>query len=180
MWAMPFLIRITAQGIQINCGNNIILVSAPFCPYFWEVVWAIIRLSPHFTDAIQILKRDLPDLAFICPVSNSVAKEVGAQAGHDPRMNDMILLPESAKLDAMACSDVALACSGTVTTQLACAGVPTVVAYRMNPATFFIVKQIFSPNYISMVNIAAEATLCLLYTSPSPRDQRGSRMPSSA
>ena len=24
------------------------------------------------------------------------------------------------------------------------------------------------------------ATLCLLYTSPSPRDQRGSRMPSSA
>ena len=25
-----------------------------------------------------------------------------------------------------------------------------------------------------------EATICLLYTSPSPRDQRGSRMPSSA
>ena len=25
-----------------------------------------------------------------------------------------------------------------------------------------------------------EATTCLLYTSPSPRDQRGSRMPSSA
>ena len=27
---------------------------------------------------------------------------------------------------------------------------------------------------------AASATTCLLYTSPSPRDQRGSRMPSSA
>ena len=27
---------------------------------------------------------------------------------------------------------------------------------------------------------AAERTGCLLYTSPSPRDQRGSRMPSSA
>ena len=27
---------------------------------------------------------------------------------------------------------------------------------------------------------ASETTLCLLYTSPSPRDQRGSRMPSSA
>ena len=26
----------------------------------------------------------------------------------------------------------------------------------------------------------AEMTICLLYTSPSPRDQRGSRMPSSA
>ena len=26
----------------------------------------------------------------------------------------------------------------------------------------------------------AQASICLLYTSPSPRDQRGSRMPSSA
>ena len=28
--------------------------------------------------------------------------------------------------------------------------------------------------------VGAEANTCLLYTSPSPRDQRGSRMPSSA
>ena len=30
------------------------------------------------------------------------------------------------------------------------------------------------------VAMAALAEVCLLYTSPSPRDQRGSRMPSSA
>ena len=30
------------------------------------------------------------------------------------------------------------------------------------------------------VNIEVESNCCLLYTSPSPRDQRGSRMPSSA
>ena len=28
--------------------------------------------------------------------------------------------------------------------------------------------------------LLADSTTCLLYTSPSPRDQRGSRMPSSA
>ena len=28
--------------------------------------------------------------------------------------------------------------------------------------------------------VTTEAEICLLYTSPSPRDQRGSRMPSSA
>ena len=28
--------------------------------------------------------------------------------------------------------------------------------------------------------VAAHGKICLLYTSPSPRDQRGSRMPSSA
>ena len=30
------------------------------------------------------------------------------------------------------------------------------------------------------VSLTLEASTCLLYTSPSPRDQRGSRMPSSA
>ena len=41
-------------------------------------------------------------------------------------------------------------------------------------------------DFINQAEGAAEAvtttkaTLCLLYTSPSPRDQRGSRMPSSA
>jgi len=31
-----------------------------------------------------------------------------------------------------------------------------------------------------VVGIGIEIIICLLYTSPSPRDQRGSRMPSSA
>ena len=34
--------------------------------------------------------------------------------------------------------------------------------------------------YKSNKNIYVQAIDCLLYTSPSPRDQRGSRMPSSA
>ena len=35
-------------------------------------------------------------------------------------------------------------------------------------------------NCISLISYAAQLRHCLLYTSPSPRDQRGSRMPSSA
>ena len=41
-----------------------------------------------------------------------------------------------------------------------------------------IVEQI-QPQAI-IIEIGASAKTCLLYTSPSPRDQRGSRMPSSA
>ena len=36
----------------------------------------------------------------------------------------------------------------------------------------------YSNNHISAISIPTDS--CLLYTSPSPRDQRGSRMPSSA
>ena len=35
-------------------------------------------------------------------------------------------------------------------------------------------------NYQTVTNKLTDFKVCLLYTSPSPRDQRGSRMPSSA
>lgn len=119
----------------------------------------VARLAEPFADAITILKRDMPDLAVISPVSASVAEDVGAAAGADPRLNEIILLPEAAKLDVMACARAALACSGTVTTQLACAGVPTVVAYRLSGLSYTIVKPMLKLDYISMVNIAAGKAL---------------------
>ena len=119
----------------------------------------IARLSKPFADAVTALKRDIPDLAVISPVSDSVAQQVGAAAGQDTRLNEIIFLPETAKLDVMACSTAALACSGTVTTQLACAGVPTVVGYRLSRLSYMIVNQMLTLDYISMVNIAANEAL---------------------
>ena len=42
------------------------------------------------------------------------------------------------------------------------------------------VGSIWGVLYLIIVGIGTLLVLCLLYTSPSPRDQRGSRMPSSA
>ena len=127
--------------------------------YFGSRQSEVARLAKPFADAVMSLKKNLPDLAVISPVSSAVAKDVGAAAGADRRLNEIILLPEESKLDAMACSTAALACSGTVTTQLACAGVPTVVAYRLSGVTYAIVRMMFKPDYISMVNIAADQPL---------------------
>ena len=117
------------------------------------------RLSRPFADAVMALKRDIPDLAIISPISDSVAEEVGAAAGADPRLNEIIFLPETAKLDAMACATAALACSGTVTTQLACAGVPAIVAYKLSSLSHAIVSPMLTLDHISMVNIAANEAL---------------------
>ena len=40
-------------------------------------------------------------------------------------------------------------------------------------------KKKFFPGYV-LIKSEMDNNICLLYTSPSPRDQRGSRMPSSA
>ncbi|WP_409433676.1 lipid-A-disaccharide synthase [Litorimonas sp. RW-G-Af-16] len=119
----------------------------------------IARLAAPFADAIELLRMEFPDLAFISPVSNSVSKIVLGKAGEDLRLQEVIFLPEDRKIDTMAASRVALACSGTMTTQLASAGVPTVVAYKLAGLTYFAAKRLFKPDYISIVNIAADALL---------------------
>jgi lipid-A-disaccharide synthase len=127
--------------------------------YFGSRQSEVARLAKPFTDAVVQLKKAIPNLAVVSPVAESVGKEIGAAAGADPRMNEIILLPESAKLDAMACSTAALACSGTVTTQLACMGIPTVVAYKLSGVSYAIVKRLYKQDYISMVNISADKAL---------------------
>ena len=129
--------------------------------YFGSRSSEVARLAKPFADTVVALKQTIPNLAVISPVADSVAKDVGAAAGADPRLNEIILLPETAKLDAMACTTAALACSGTVTTQLACAGIPTVVAYRLSGVSYVIIRSLIKLKYISMVNIAADKELML-------------------
>lgn len=73
------------------------------------------------------------------------------------RLEGEYWLPREVSLrDAMAASSLAFACSGTVTTELVAAGVPTMVGYRVAPLTYHIAKagMLKSP-YISLVNAAA-------------------------
>jgi len=127
--------------------------------FFGSRLSEIQQLAKPFADTVAQLKAQRPRLKFISPVSESIATDVNAAAGEDLRLQNIILLPEARKFDVFAASDVALACSGTVTTQLACAGVPSVVAYRLNGLTYYVAKQLYKPDYISIVNIAANEAL---------------------
>ena len=53
-------------------------------------------------------------------------------------------------------------------------------AVILRPETDFDRKALFEAYGRSIQSIGGKYITCLLYTSPSPRDQRGSRMPSSA
>ncbi len=127
--------------------------------FFGSRLSEIQTLAKPFADTIEKLKTARPHLKFISPVSESIAVDVNGAAGADMRLQNIILLPEARKFDIFAASDVALACSGTITTQLACAGIPTVVAYKLNALTYFAAKRLYKPNYISIVNIAADEVL---------------------
>jgi len=143
--------------LKIECGitsdQDVLSV------FFGSRLSEIKTLASDFAQTLMILKSSRQNLKVISPVSETIADRVKSAVAEDPRLQDIILLPENRKLDVLAASDVALACSGTVTTQLSCAGVPTVVAYKLNPLTFTVAKRLYKPNYISIINIAADEDL---------------------
>jgi len=117
--------------------------------FFGSRLSEVQRLARPIADTIEILKRHHSDLIFVSPLAETVDTDVKAAAGKDLRLQEVIFLPEARKFDVFAASDVALACSGTVSTQLACAGVPTVVTYKVSPVTWFFGKRLFKPDYVS-------------------------------
>lgn len=147
------------DAVQLRTDYNIPDTTPIVGVFFGSRLSEIQNLTKPFGDAVARLKANHPEIAFFSPVSDAIATDVNGAAGGDLRLQDVILLPEARKFDVFKACDVALACSGTVTTQLACVGVPTVVAYRLNALTYFVAKHLYKPDYVSIVNIAADAPL---------------------
>jgi lipid-A-disaccharide synthase len=114
------------------------------------------RLLPVFEEAVNILKDQDPELQVIVPAAPTVADMVKSRVAGWPHRAH-VLEGEDAKLSAMKAATVALACSGTVTTELALAGAPMVVAYKLGPVTAAILRHLIRTPYITLFNIAAQA-----------------------
>lgn len=114
----------------------------------------IARVLPVFGEAAAILAADRPDLKVVLPVAGPVAGRVREEVA-DWRAQPILIEDEAAKLDAMAAATVALACSGTVTTELALVGCPMVVGYRIGALSYAILRRIVRTKWITLFNVAA-------------------------
>ena len=114
------------------------------------------RVLPAFEDAVNRLKADRPELYVVVPAAPTVAELVKAKVAGWPHRAHVVE-GEPAKLDAMKAATVALACSGTVTTEIALAGVAMVIGYRLGPVTHAILKRLIRTPYVTLFNIAAQA-----------------------
>jgi lipid-A-disaccharide synthase len=115
------------------------------------------RLHEPFAEAVERLRAKHPDLVVLCPVSKNIATQVHAAAADDPRLQSMIFLTEAQHGDAFATADLALACSGTVTTELAMAGVPMIVGYKIGTLSWLLLKHFFlTTRYVTLVNVVAD------------------------
>jgi lipid-A-disaccharide synthase len=112
------------------------------------------RVMPAFEDAAMRLKAERPQLHLVVPAADTVAGQVKARVAGWPHRAHVVE-GEAARLDAMAAGTLALACSGTVTTELARAGCPMLVGYRGHPLTALIARMVIQVPYLTLINIAA-------------------------
>ena len=110
------------------------------------------RLLPAFEGALGLLKSRFADLHGVVATVPTVAEDVVAATTSWP-VPVTVVHDTEAKLAAFAASDAALAASGTVAVELAAAGVPAVIAYRVSAISAFLAPRLVKVPHVSLPNI---------------------------
>ena len=114
-------------------------------------------MTPVYERAIQTLKADRPALEIAVVLAGTVADDVASRVAAWPFRSHLV--GEADKYAAMKAATVALATSGTVSTELAIAGAPMVIAYRFQPLSYAIMRPFFTGKYATLFNHAADAEI---------------------
>ena len=112
------------------------------------------RLLPVFGGMLRRIARTRSDIVPVVPASHVVAGLVEAAARRWP-MRPIVVTDTDDKHDAYAAASAALTKSGTSTLELALAGVPMAVTYRVNRLTAVIARRLIRVPHVAMVNLLA-------------------------
>lgn len=111
------------------------------------------RVGPTLWRAAEMLDRERSNLRLVVVAAGAVRAAVLEQAPPSARIVD-----EREKEDAFAAATVALAASGTVTTEVALQGTPLVVGYKLGWITWALARAfLFKGKYATLMNVAADA-----------------------
>lgn len=110
------------------------------------------RLMPTFEQALAEIVKQVPDVRLVVPTVPHVAATVRARVAHWP-WPAVVTEGENEKFAAFAASGAALAASGTVTLELAMAGVAHVIAYRLNTLTALVMRVMLKTKFVNLINV---------------------------
>lgn len=113
----------------------------------------VARLAPVFIETAAKIIAKYPNAQFIAPCANSARREQ-IEALLVENTLPITLLDGQAQTALAAC-DMVLIASGTATLEALLCERPMVVAYKLAPLTFYIVKRMFKMPYVSLPNILA-------------------------
>ena len=139
------------EGKKFRIRNSIDLNSLVICALPGSRRSEVKRLMPVIVETVNKLMVIHKNIHVLIPTVSTVANEVRALANFNK--NITVVEKYEEKYSAFAASDIAIATSGTVTLELACALVPAVVIYKVSPVTAFLARFLVNVKYASIVNI---------------------------
>jgi len=118
------------------------------------------RMLPIFLETAKLLADKFPNIVFICPTPKVVSKQFeelvlkqDIEIKHISAESSSSEEFEKSKRSLYACSDLALATSGTVVIELAKANVPMVVGYRTGFLTQIIYRLFITVSSANLINL---------------------------
>ena len=130
------------------------------------------RHLPIIANTLKLLYKKFPNIRCYMPITDTTKKYI---EGH---MNTFKTIPkptlvydDQAKYELFKKSDLAIAASGTVALELGISQTPSIIIYKVNCLTAFIVKHMIKVPYVCLVNILMNKNIYpeLLQQNASPK-----------
>lgn len=109
------------------------------------------RLMDIFGETVAGVQNRVEGLQVVIPTIPSVSAHVRDKS-RDWK-NTIVVEGDQQKFDTFNAATASLAASGTVSLELALAGVPSIIAYKMAPISAFIARKFVKLDYVSIVNL---------------------------
>ncbi len=112
----------------------------------------VLRLAKPFAGALARLAETHPNLRAVVPTVGGVAGLVRELCDAFP-VPTLVVEGRAEKYAAMAASNAAIAASGTVALEIALAGLPAVIAYKVSPVTAGLLRVLMLVRYVNLINL---------------------------
>lgn len=109
-------------------------------------------LLNDFMKTAELVRQKHPDLFVVVPTVQTVSERVEKALQNWP-IPHVVVMGEQNRYDAFAAAQLALASSGTVSLELAMAGVPHIIAYRVSRLTAAIVRRLVTVRFVNLINL---------------------------
>jgi lipid-A-disaccharide synthase len=111
------------------------------------------RLLPVILQTVGVLARRFPTAQFVLNQASSVSDET--LSAYLPHCPVPITAVKGRNYDVLQCCDAVITVSGTATLEVALAGVPMAIIYKVTPFTYWLGRWLISINFIGLPNILA-------------------------
>jgi lipid-A-disaccharide synthase len=149
---IPFIVDKAAARDQLRLPSNQLIVALLPGSRQSELRY----MADAFVQTARRFHAEIGDVHFVCPTASRPTRDLMEEAVRRNEAGDLPLtLMFGHSHEALAAADIALVASGTATLETALFKTPMVIAYKMSPLTWKIMRRMLYMPYVGLPNILA-------------------------